>query len=147
MTGAFVSRCRLGAATVLLIARTGWAQSPCPDGRPLSGDIGISTFICRGRSCAVSQQDSLGYFHDFSIEPSVRMARAGTGATGLRTGDVIIAVDGAPITTQRGGRRLAQIGIGERIEFEVRRNGVRLRVSETAATGCNAPGLTVEARE
>ena len=124
------------------------AQTPpsCPESRDLSGDLGIEQLICSGSACAVSLRDDAGYYHDFSVEPRIGRLRSGTPAAGaLRAGDVIVAIDDAPITTREGGRRLANLVVGRPVTLTIRRDGQLLGVELHPVPGCNMPGLRVRA--
>lgn len=118
---------------------------PCPEGKEHSGDLGIGRFVCLGGSCMVNEPlAGGGYAHRFSTEPRVEAIDPGGPSAGkLHEGDVIVAVDGALVTTREGGRRLAELTPGRPIELRVRRDGRELEVSLTPATGCNLPGLIV----
>jgi S1-C subfamily serine protease len=126
------------------------AQLPggnCSEGRPRSGDLGITSFMCVGGDCTVSERDSLGYYHDFLVEPIIRGIRPGSpAATSLREGDVLIMVDGFPITTRQAGRRIADLSPGKTVALRVRRGQGYLDVSLTPEPGCNTPSLTVRRR-
>jgi hypothetical protein len=140
---------QLGVVAIALCGGAGLlrAQSPpasCPEGREPSGDLGIERLLCSGSACAVSVRDSAGYYHDFSVEPRIGALRSGTqGNDALRVGDVIVAIDGVPITTRDGGRRLANLVVGRQVTLTIRRERELLTVVLRPAPGCNMPGLRV----
>jgi membrane-associated protease RseP (regulator of RpoE activity) len=121
------------------------ANGRCPEGHPLTGDLGIGHLVCRGGSCLVNQRvDGGGYTHRFSTEPVLlEIAEDGPAAGRLQQGDILTAVDGLLITTPEGGRRLANLQPGEMVTLRVRRNGAETDVEVVPVTGCNMPGLTV----
>jgi S1-C subfamily serine protease len=141
---------RIGLAFVLA-SPPAFAQlqvTNCSEGRPRSGDVGITSFECVGGDCTVSERDSLGgYFHDFLVEPIIRGIRPGSvAATALREGDVVIMVDGFPITTHEAGRRLASLSPGKPVTLRIRRGQSYLDVKLTPEPGCNTPSLSVRRR-
>jgi hypothetical protein len=141
----------LGIVVIALSTGAGLlrAQAPasCPEGRELSGDLGIEQLICSGSACAVSLRDDAGYYHDFSVEPRIGRLRSGTPpADALRDGDVIVAIDDVPITTREGGRRMANLTVGRPVTLTIRRDGQLLSVEVHPVPGCNMPGLRVRAR-
>lgn len=111
----------------------------------MGGTIGIERFECVGRSCSVSEKDERGgYAHDFSVEPRVGALNATVQpARLLRVGDVILAIDEIPITTREGGRRLANVSVGDTVRLRIRREGQEVEVALVPALGCNTPSLTV----
>lgn len=113
----------------------------CPEGRAPTGDLRIRRLECVGDACAVSLRDSLGgWYHDFSVEPRVGAVDPDSQ---FQPGDALVAIDGWPVTSREGGRRLANLTVGSEVKVTVRRRG---RVSEVTALpklGCNLPGLSV----
>lgn len=134
---------RVVVAIALVSGSVVSAQSSCPDNRSPSGDVGIAAFICRASPCAVSLHDSLGYYHDFAIEPAIVTRQASRESGGLQRDDILVSVDGLPITTRAAGRRLANLKVGEAVALEVRRRGVRVPLHLIPQRGCNTPGLRV----
>lgn len=124
------------------------ANGRCPEGHPLTGDLGIRHLVCPGGSCVVNQKaPGGGYTHRFSTEPILsEIAEDGPAAGRLEEGDVLTAVDGHLITTPEGGRRLANLRPGEPVTLRVRHNGAERDVEVVPVTGCNMPGLTVGSR-
>jgi len=118
----------------------------CPDGRAPAGDLGISGLLCTGGSCAIYVRDGRGYRHQLSTEPRVFGVQEDGPSAGLvRENDVVVAIDGTLITTPAGGRRLAQIDAGQKVELWLRRDGRDLAVSVTATYGCGFTSLRVRA--
>jgi len=118
--------------------------SPCPEGHPVTGDLGIEYLLCVGGSCSVNLRTDRGYVHDFSTEPRIRGLEEGGPSSGkLHNGDVLIAVDGALITTREGGRRLANLTPGKPVNLRVRRGGQEIDVTVVPRSGCNMPRLMV----
>jgi S1-C subfamily serine protease len=118
----------------------------CPEGRASAGDLGISGLHCVGGSCAIYVRDGQGYRHQFSTEPRLFGVEAdGPSASLVSEDDVLVAVDGTLITTPAGGRRLARIEPGQKVELWLRRGGRDIDVSVTAAAGCGFTSLRVRA--
>lgn len=125
-----------------LAVRQAHAQAACSENREMAGTIGIGRFDCVGRSCTVSQRDERGgYAHNFSVEPSV--GALNPSARQLRVGDVVLAIDGVPITTREGGRRLANLAVGDTVRLRVRREGEEMELALVPVLGCNTPSLSV----
>jgi S1-C subfamily serine protease len=121
------------------------AAADCPEGKPLTGDLGIGRLTCLGGECDVNGLGHDGhYHHNFSREPVVSHLRAGSPAASmLRDGDAIVAVDDAPITTAEGGRRLANLTPGKSVHLLMRRDGKTFNAWMEPVTGCNMPMLVV----
>jgi hypothetical protein len=126
-------------------AREASAQARCSENREMGGTLGIARFDCVGRSCTVSERDDRGgYAHSFAVEPSVGALTATVApARELRVGDVVLAIDGAPITTREGGRRLANLAVGDTVRLRVRRDGEEMELALVPVLGCNTPSLSV----
>jgi hypothetical protein len=126
-------------AWVLLAALAGWAnavdpagavgppaQLPCPDGDRV-GWLGIDALDCDCTSDR-SGDDALPLWR-FRSEPRIRSVEARGPAHGkLRSGDVIVAVDGEPITSAAGARHFSRPVAGRPVELAVRRRGAVTRV-------------------
>ncbi len=116
----------------------------CPEGKPETGDIGITSLLCVSGSCGVNLQSGRGYTHEFSTEPRIDGVDRGSPAAGkLRDGDAIIAIDGVLITTRKGGRRLANLKPGVPVTLRIRRAGKEMDVTLVPRLGCNMPRLAV----
>lgn len=116
----------------------------CPEGHPKTGDIGISHLLCVPGSCSVNLRTDRGYTHKFSTEPKIKGLEKGGPSWGrLQNGDVLVAIDGVPITSREGGRRLANLVPGRPVELRVRRGGREMDVTVVPRVGCNMPMLAV----
>ena len=116
----------------------------CPEGHPVTGDLGIRSLLCIAGSCQVNRWTGRGYTHEFSTEPRVNGVVDASPADGkLRAGDVITAIDGVLITTREGGRRLANLTPGVPVTLRVRRGGRETDVVLMPRVGCNMPQLAV----
>ena len=65
----------------------------------------------------------------YSVETNSEAFRAG-----IRRGDVIIRIDGHPLTTREGGRRFGAVAPGQRVEFTVRRGSQTMTRAVRAET-------------
>jgi predicted metalloprotease with PDZ domain len=126
-----------------LAAQT-FATDPCIAGRSSAATIGVGSYTCYGGNCILFQSAPDGRAHVFTVEPMLRGVPANGPAGGkLRDGDIIIAVDGALITTADAGRRLASPVAGRPIHFRVRRRDAQIEVDVTPVTGCEVPGISI----
>lgn len=120
------------------------AAQACPEGTPRTAKLGIERFVCRAGSCAVNVRVREAYMHDFAVEPSIGGIVPDGPADGvLRVGDVVASIDGVPVTTPEGGRRLAQLEPGRAVTLGIRRDGETLEVRITPEARCDRPGLIV----
>lgn len=71
---------------------------------------------------------------EYGAEPTVK--RAEGGSEGLRSGDVIVSIDGALITTAAGSRRLANPNPDRPSSVAVRRDGKQLTLSIAPQLRC-----------
>lgn len=108
--------------------------------------IGIGRFLCVGGECEINlPEPDGGRAHRFSTEPMVtELAPPALGI--LRDLDVIVAVDGVPITTLEGGRRLARIEVGVPVTLGIRREAERIDVRLVPVPGCPTGALSVRRR-
>jgi len=95
----------------------------CPDQRTAMGDLGYDVLSC---NCShfVDGEDPARSRWEFRSEPVVERATyEGPADRSLRSGDVIVSIDGHLITTAEGGRRFAQVAPGSPVRLRVRRDG------------------------
>ncbi|HEX2203697.1 MAG TPA: PDZ domain-containing protein, partial [Longimicrobium sp.] len=135
-------------AALLLLCATGEAAAQegrtCSEGRPPAAQPGIGLFHCVGGWCEVFARRDHVTLHRFSSEPRVwRIAADGPAAGRLREGDVLVAVDGALVTSVEGGLRLANLAPGRPVRLRVRRAGRELEVEIVPRLGCGYPRLLV----
>lgn len=139
-------RLAAGALLVLLSPSASAAQSQgadCPWAGPAPARIGIERLLCRGGWCEINVPDENGVrLHRFSTEPVIQEL-ADDAVNGLAEGDVIVAVDGALITTREGGQRLANLVTGVPVRLRLRRDGRSLDMVVTPVPGCPTGGLSV----
>ncbi|MEE8360868.1 MAG: PDZ domain-containing protein [Gemmatimonadales bacterium] len=132
----------LGFQTVAAQVSVGRAAS-CPGGAATVGDLGVD-FECQ--DCELSYRASSGTWRwRFRSEPTIKHVGASGPSRGkLRSGDVLVSIDGRLITTRSGGARLADLEPGEPVTVSVRRNGrdVTTEITPTAACPTDA-GLAV----
>src|SRR5512135_1520779 len=91
-------------ATLLVASATSLAAQGrigCPGGLPPVATLGTLELDCV--QCTV--HTDADRWIEYGAEPTVK--RADSGGEGLHTGDVIVSIDGALITTAAGSRRLA----------------------------------------
>lgn len=106
----------------------------------VEADFGLASLGCAGDACGLTrvrdgerEDGSERYTWLFSIEPDVEEIRPGSPLDGvLRPGDRIVSVDGMPITTRDGSRRLEHAEPGDVIVLAYRRDG-RVRETEVRA--------------
>lgn len=97
------------------------------------GYLGISGIDC---DCTISSPRS-GHNWTFRTEPTITSLEMDSrGATLLRIGDVITAVNGKLITTKEGAQELAELKPGEGVVLTIRRNGNTQRIALTAQSAC-----------
>lgn len=134
----------LATLALLLGAARVPAQDVCPEGRPVTGDLGIERYRCVGGACEIWSRTQAGRAHVFTTEPRVdQLDPAGEAAGKLEVGDVIVAVDDLLITTAAAGRRLASLEPGRPVRLWIRRDGREVRLTVTPVPGCGPSGLSV----
>lgn len=109
-------------------------------GGRVKGDFGLAGLGCAGDACVLTrvrdgerEDGSERYTWLFAIEPDVEEIRPGSPLDGIvRPGDRIVSVDGMPITTRAGSRRLEHAEPGDVILLAYRRDG-RVRETEVRA--------------
>lgn len=131
-------------ASTLVLASASEAQTTCPEGRPVTGDLGIDRYRCIGGACEIWTQTPRGLAHVFTTEPRVdALTPDGPGAGRLERGDVLVAVDDLLITTPAAGRRLASLEPGRPVRLWIRREGSDLQIEVVPVPGCGPSGLSV----
>ncbi|HEX2187522.1 MAG TPA: PDZ domain-containing protein, partial [Longimicrobiaceae bacterium] len=111
-------RSLLAGLTLALLPSAGAVsgQAGCPSGQSLRGHLGVEI----GCDCTVSRSPTAERPWTFRSPIRVESVERGGAADGvLREGDLVLAVDGAPVTTPRGARRLAELRPGERVALRV----------------------------
>jgi len=114
-------------------------QSTCPSGLAPVGGLGIVDLFCEGQpSCHPKGADGLRDPR-FVVEPVVGGVEKDRPADGaLIRGDVLLAVDGLPLTTSEGGRRFSQLPPDQPVVLKVRRDGVVREVRIVTDRECKA---------
>ena len=115
----------------LILASPVMGQEPGSCAAGWSGDFGIERLGCEGDECVIARildghrEDGSEIFTWlYSTEPEVVAVRPGSPAAGiLRVGDRIVAIDGLPITTREGSRRLQHAEPGDVATLAYRRVG------------------------
>ena len=108
-----------------------------------AADVGIERLRCVGGECEINvASPDGGLEHRFSTEPRIADLRSSAPDV-IREGDVITSVDGRPITTRAGGRRLARLEIGREVTLGLRRGERQFEVRLTPRAGCPIGGLAV----
>lgn len=127
-------------ATLIAGARLLAGQSNCGrSGRPY-GDLGIGLYQCVRADCLLASRNTHGAVDRFNVEPALwQIKRAAKGL--IRNGDLLVAIDGHPITTPAGGARLATIRPGEHTTLVIRRDGRERSVQLTAVASCERPSI------
>lgn len=131
----------LGAASGLEAQNGPACEWPWVDENPAS--IGVGRLLCVGGACEINMTaDDGSLAHRFATEPRVTELRP-PATDVLRELDVIVAIDGVPITTIEGGRRLARLEVDVPVALTIRRDG-RLRTTEIVPVpGCPIGSLSV----
>jgi hypothetical protein len=129
----------------------------CEEGKRAQLSIGARQIHCQGGTCraygavAVSSNTVLrqgfvvrrgegGNFRwEFSVEPILwRIDSLGPGAQKLRNGDVLVAVNGFTVTSERGSIELGDLQVDVPIRLLIRRDDRTLEVDITPAWTCDA---------
>jgi S1-C subfamily serine protease len=108
----------------------------CAAGEAASGDLGYAATECHG--CVISGRHAPGEPDmEFDSEPIVSDIRAGGPADGkLEERDVLVALDGKPITTRAAAIQLSWLKPGQPVRVTVRRQEVLTDVEITPAARC-----------
>jgi len=88
-----------------------------------------------GVSCDCTVDTSSGApLWEFRSPPEIAGVASGSPAdgAGLRTGDVLLRIDGRPLDTPAGGASFSAIQPDQRVRFDVRRDGAELTVGLVA---------------
>ncbi len=111
------------------------AELECEGGRKPIGYLGISGLSC---NCTVSSgTDTSPPYWYFRSEPVILNVDPGGPADGiLEPGDIIVAIDGALITTHKAGRHYANTTPKKAVELTLRRKGRIIRRSVVAKAIC-----------
>ncbi|MGD8495379.1 MAG: PDZ domain-containing protein [Gemmatimonadales bacterium] len=144
-----VRTARLPGAVLLLVVLTGspliaqQTSAECPFAGPDPVGTGIERLLCLGGECEINlRSPDGGLEHRFTTEPRIVKLRS-PAADVLEEDDVIVSVDGAPITTREGGRRLARPRPGVATTLGVRRDGKTLEIRVMPEPGCPIGSLAV----
>jgi hypothetical protein len=120
---------------VLGQAGLGRGSSGCED--PGAGTLGIQGLRCEG--CRFTMGRSGITEATFGAEPEIiAVDPRGAGGDVLRSGDVLVAIDGALITTRGGAQRLTSIRLGDEVTVRVRRDGRLRDLLVTAGSACES---------
>ncbi len=128
----YIANFRWAAALATLIAVPGAAQQACR-----FADLGVSSLECR--DCHIQVSDDV--IQSFRTGTELRLNRIrpnGPTAGVLRDGDVLVAINGAPITTAEGGRRFAALAPGRAATLTIRREGLNRDVRVVPGAQCHA---------
>jgi S1-C subfamily serine protease len=111
------------------------AELECEGGRAPIGYLGISGLSC---NCTVaSGTDSRPPYWYFRSEPEIlNVDPRGPAAGILEPGDIIVAIDGALITTHKAGRHFANTTPKKAVELTLRRKSRIIRRSVVATAIC-----------
>lgn len=127
---------------ISVLASAGSAQVTCPAGAAPVGGIGVGLYHCVGGVCWISDGPVRRHL-DFSTEPRLRDIDGLTDPGSIREGDVLLAIDGTPITVPSAGRRLANLAVGESVVLTLRRGERVLEVGVRARAACSIGSLAV----
>ena len=131
------------AVAILIIgARLLAAQSRCGGSGQSYGDLGIGLYQCVRADCLIAGRNTQDAVDLFNVEPALWQIKG--AAKGLiRDGDLLVAIDGNPITTRAAGTRLATIRPDEHAKLRVRRDGREHFVQLTAFASCERPSIQI----
>lgn len=109
---------------------------------PLQGWYGIG-LTCS--DCSIGRDDSVTVW-SFGKPPEIHYVDPDgpAGKAGLRRGDVLIQIDGIPITSREGGRRFGATKPGDTVRWMYVRNGKKQAVSLVAAAHPNRITLPLD---
>ena len=110
------------------------AAQQCPAERR-EPDLGFSGIDCV--QCTLHMRGQRVGWMEFGAEPAIRHIRVGGPGEGkLRDGDVVVAVNGHPITTEGGGHLFADPQIGKPLRLTIRRGGREREVEIVPSVRC-----------
>lgn len=136
---------RVVAAALLLLpgALHGQGLDACRWAGPDPVGIGIERLRCVGGECEINVEVEDGRLeHRFTTEPRIEALWPNSPAP-LEVGDVVVSVDGSPVTTAEAGRRLARLTAGRTVALGLRRDDRYFVVRLTPRRGCPIGGLEV----
>jgi membrane-associated protease RseP (regulator of RpoE activity) len=138
------SRLRLAGRSLLLLPVLGLGLGTGAQAQEEKGYIGITFEDAHCR--AEKRDEGRTEIWICSVPPViVKVADEGPAfAAGIRSGDVIVGVNGLDITTEEAGRLFANIRLGVPMTFWLRRAGEELAVSVTPTTREGAFGEDAE---
>jgi membrane-associated protease RseP (regulator of RpoE activity) len=112
------------------------AAPSCAGGASAVGHLGYSGLSCNCTHFYDETNPDASVWR-FRGEPRIEGVKRGGPAEGkLRRGDLVVAIDGALITSDEGGRRFAQLEPGLPVTLTVRRDGRDLTVEITPDATC-----------
>jgi len=143
---------RSGLAAPGLFQEPGRTKAECPAGQAASGDLGYSGTECHG--CVISGKHERGKPDiEFDAEPIISGIRKDGPADGkLEEQDVLVAIDGQPITTRPAAIQLSWLEPDKPVRLTVRRNGVPTDVEIVPVARCRKvtpdlpPGIYIRRR-
>ena len=98
----------------------GSATAGCKDAADKIGDLGITSMSFRGSMTYNRETGERDWY--FQAEPEIhKIDPKGPAAGKLEGGDVIVAIEGLPITTRQAGQKFANVAPGENVKLTVRR--------------------------
>jgi hypothetical protein len=108
----------------------------CPSGQAPSGDLGYAGTECHG--CVISGKHERGKPDiEFDSEPIISDIRKDGPAAGkLEEQDVLVAIDGQPITTRAAAIQLSWLEPDKPVRLTVRRNGLPTDVEIVPVARC-----------
>lgn len=99
------------------------------------GVLGVGSLTQQAGNLTIRTDTDGQPCYRFDAEPTVGNL-FGNAARELRDGDVLVAIDGLPITSPEGGDRYSSLGAGEVVTLRVRRAGSLRTVTVTTMEHC-----------
>ena len=107
----------------------------CKDGREAVGDLGITSLSFKGTTTYHSKTGESDWY--FQGEPKILgIDENGPAGGKLESGDVIVSINGMPITTRKAGRLFANLVPGESVELVIRREARLVKVAVVPKAVC-----------